>query len=135
MNLPALRAMLERHEAVRPFPYVDSVGKITIGCGRNLTDDGLSTDEIGLLLTNDMSAAVVDLSTFAWWPSLSDARQQALADMRFNLGPEGFREFRHLIHALAVQNYPSAAQEMTQSRWAAQVGTRAVELAQMMKDG
>ena len=35
----ALHALLEGHEGRRAFPYRDSVGKLTIGVGRNLSDE------------------------------------------------------------------------------------------------
>ena len=37
-------ALIEHHEGRRAFPYYDSVGKISIGIGRNLADRGLSDD-------------------------------------------------------------------------------------------
>ena len=43
MNLTEL---LKKHEGIRSKPYKDTVGKITIGVGRNLDDVGLSNDEI-----------------------------------------------------------------------------------------
>ena len=46
----ALHALLEGHEGRRAFPYRDSVGKLTIGVGRNLSDRGLSEGEIDQLL-------------------------------------------------------------------------------------
>ena len=52
-----LRDLLERHEGRRAFPYLDTVGKLTIGVGRNLSDRGLSEDEIDLLLASDIAIA------------------------------------------------------------------------------
>ena len=54
---PALRALLEGHEGRRALPYRDSLGKLTIGVGRNLSDRGLSEGEIDLLLANDIAIA------------------------------------------------------------------------------
>ena len=45
-----LNALLIRHERLRLKPYTDTVGKLTIGVGRNLTDMGLTQDEVLLLL-------------------------------------------------------------------------------------
>ena len=56
-KLAALLRLLTRHEGRRPFPYLDTAGKLTIGVGRNLTDRGLSSAEIDLLLANDIAAA------------------------------------------------------------------------------
>lgn len=135
MSRDALTQMLIRHEGMRPFPYLDTVGKTTIGVGRNLTAEGLSQAEIMVLFDNDLDAVIRDLQSFDWFAGLSDARQQALCDLRFNLGHDGFRQFRKMIHAIAVKNYTAAAQEMRQSLWAKQVKNRAEELAQMMERG
>ena len=40
-----LMSMLKRHEGFRAFPYLDTVGKLTIGYGRNLSDVGISIEE------------------------------------------------------------------------------------------
>ncbi len=40
-----LRQMLIRHEGLRRKPYRDTVGKLTIGAGRNLDDVGITREE------------------------------------------------------------------------------------------
>ena len=46
LEKPALHALVKPltkiNEGLRSKPYVDTVGKVTIGVGRNLTDRGLS---------------------------------------------------------------------------------------------
>lgn len=42
--------MLIRHEGLRLKPYKDSVGKLTIGVGRNLDDKGITKEEAMHLL-------------------------------------------------------------------------------------
>lgn len=135
MNIPVLVSMLKRHEGERLKPYTDTVGKLTIGVGRDLTDVGISEDESETLLVNDIGAVLADLETFEWWRGLSESRQLALADMRFNLGEDGFRQFRHMIHALAVGDWAAAANEMRNSQWKKQVGARADEDAQLVEQG
>lgn len=48
---------LVRDEGLRLHPYIDSVGKLTIGVGRNLTDMGISQAETEMLLSNDIANA------------------------------------------------------------------------------
>ncbi len=62
-----------------------------------------------------------------WRKGLSKARQKALISMAFNLGVEGPMGFTKMLSALA-------AEEMLASKWAAQVGTRAMELVGMMEN-
>ena len=56
-NDPTLIRLIEDHEGRRSHIYTDTVGKLTIGVGRNLTDRGLSDDEIDYLLANDIKIA------------------------------------------------------------------------------
>ena len=132
----ALTDLLIRHEAVRLFPYTDSVGKITIGCGRNLTDVGISYAEAMLFLEHDIDAAITDLAAvFPGYLRLDAVRQRVVTDMRFNLGPSRFRGFRRMIAALATGDYVHAAQHMRASKWFQQVKSRGVRLARMMETG
>ena len=131
----ALVDELIRDEGVRAKPYMDTVGKVTIGCGRNLTDVGLSQAEIMVLLENDIHRAVVEAETFGWFGGLDETRQRVILNMLFNLGKSRFSLFKDTIHAIAVQNYEQAAQHMLASAWAHQVGKRADRLAEMMRTG
>jgi lysozyme len=126
---------LELHEDRRTKPYVDTVGKITIGVGRNLTDKGLSDSEIDYLLMNDIRECTDDLKTFLWWDDLDEVRRNVLIDMRFNLGPSRFRQFRATLMAVGMGDYVTASDQMLKSKWAAQVKGRARRLARMMATG
>lgn len=131
-----LRALLIRHEGMRLKSYTDSVGKTTIGCGRNLTDVGISPLEANLLLKNDMDRVLLEAyQNFPWFKYLDSVRQDAILDMLFNLGMTRFSQFHQLTEALQNQNYLKAATEMLNSLWAQQVGVRARELSQMLLTG
>ena len=93
-DLDALRQQLRLHEGLRLFPYVDTVGKTTIGCGRNLTDKGITIEEARFLLDHDITECLADLHSFGWFIGLDSIRQRALVDLRFNLGPIRFRGFQ-----------------------------------------
>ncbi len=145
MNLDALLAMLRRHEDERLTPYDDATGKelragdvlvgnITIAIGCNLSA-GISPAESQMLTESRLDGVLTDLEQFAWWDGLSERRQEALADMRFNLGPDRFREFKAMIHALAVKDYAEAARQMLNSAAARALPRRYAELAQMLEQG
>ena len=53
MNRDALISQLIIDEGIKLKPYTDSVGKLTIGVGRNLNDVGISEDEARFLLGNE----------------------------------------------------------------------------------
>lgn len=123
------------HEGVRAKPYMDSVGKITIGCGRNLSDVGLSDEEIFVLLNNDIDAVIHDLDAFPWFTSLDPIRQRVLCDLRFNLGPVRLRGFKMLLRAMSEADHPAAAHALQHSLWYSQVGTRGPRLVNMLRTG
>lgn len=135
MNIEDFAAHLEWAEDRRRFPYEDTVGKVTIGCGRNLDDVGLSDDEIDLMLRNDINRALADASRLPYWARLDDVRQIVVADMLFNLGAARFSGFVRTNAALAAGDYEMAADEMIDSKWYRQTGRRARRLVEAMRSG
>lgn len=132
----ALERELLRDEGVRAFPYTDTVGKLTIGVGRNLTDRGLRPDEISFLLRNDVDEALDEMDrAFPWAKGMTGPRQRALANMLFNLGLAKLKGFKRTLGAMERGDYAMAAVGMRASLWAKQVGARAERLAAMMERG
>ena len=132
---------LRLHEGERRKPYRDTVGKLTIGIGRNLDDKGLRRDEIEYLLANDIADARADLDRYLpWWRGLDPVRQRVLIDMAFNMGMGspgngGLLSFVNTLSNIRQGRYAEAADMMLASKWAQQVGRRAVRLATMMRTG
>ena len=56
-----------------------------------------------------------------------------MIDMMVNLGATWLRTFRKMHEALEDQDYEVAALEMLDSKWARQVGTRAITLSKIMQ--
>lgn len=136
MGVSSLVEQLKRDEGIRKFPYLDTVGKSTIGVGRNLDDVGLSPDEIDLLLENDIKNATDSLeAAFPWSMGLDDVRKAALVNMTFNMGIGGLSGFRNFLAKMQAGDYASAAVEMMDSRWAQQVGSRANRLSIQIESG
>lgn len=135
MNRDTLIESLTRHEGMRLFPYEDSVGKWTLGVGRNIEDIGITKDEALLMLKNDINRAEADARKYAWFDSLSDTRQNVVIEMIFNLGLNRFAGFVGMISAIVKGDFNDAADEMLDSKWAKQVGSRANELANLMRAG
>lgn len=134
MNFALLIQQLIDHEGLRLKPYRDTVGKLTIGVGRNLDDVGITESEARTLLENDISTVCRELDrALPWWRDLSEPRQRALADMAFNLGTPRLLGFKRMIAALERKDYEEAANEMLLSQWADQVKSRAVRLAAAMR--
>lgn len=136
MDRDALAKQLLRDEGFRQFPYKDTVGVLTIGIGRNLESAGISKDEAIYMLQNDIDQCERQLDrTLPWWRYLSSARQSALVNMCFNLGISRLLKFKKFLAALNQQKYEDAAKEMLNSKWAEQVGQRAVRLSKQIETG
>jgi lysozyme len=137
--LDLARAQLKADEGTVPHAYQDSEGYWTIGCGRLIDKrlgGGLSDDEINYLLNNDLFRADKEArSLFAGFDRLSDARKAVLISMVFNLGQTRLAGFQRLREAVKELDWEQAAAEMLDSRWAKQVGQRAVRLANQMREG
>ncbi len=135
MNRSKLEAQLNIDEGRRPRIYVDTVGKVTGGVGRNLTDRAFSEDEINLMLKNDIDLVEKQLDKhFPWWRQMNDVRQNVLANMGF-MGIGSLSTFINTLAAMEAGQYDVAAKGMLASKWAKQVGDRAVRLATQMRTG
>jgi len=132
-----LRDLIKLHEGVETHAYKCSQNKITIGVGRNIdpTGIGLSPDEIDYLLDNDIARCIAELGQFSWFENLSEARRFAVIDMNFNLGITRFKGFKKAIAAMAISDFDTAADEFFDSRWAKQVGNRAITICEMIRAG
>jgi len=158
-----LEDQLILHEGLKLRPYRCPAGYWTIGVGRNLETKslskgeqqyilgcdglnrqqvidllkrrGITKEEALVLLAHDIQDCEQDLRQFEWFGRLDPVRRKVVLDMRFNLGPGGFRGFRKMIAALARGDYKRAADEMVDSAWYHQVGIRARRLVEMMRTG
>ncbi len=126
--------LIKKHEGFRKVPYRDTEGILTVGYGRNL-EKGLSNQVIDLLFAEDMIYVRRDCVRFEWFSGLSDVRQAVIENMIFNLGLTRFINFKKTISYLEAGDYKAAGIEMLDSKWAKQVGPRAIELSNMMITG
>jgi lysozyme len=146
-----LVAQLHRHEGTKKNDagehevYVDSRGFNTVGYGHKvLEEDGLALgdtiteEEAKALFEKDMAWAepaakkVVGAEVF---DSLNAARRAVLVNMAFNLGEEGLSKFVKTLAAVRAGDWEEAKEEMLDSLWATQVGSRATQLAEQMLTG
>jgi len=131
-----LEDMLIRHEGLKLKAYRCTAGKLTIGIGRNLDDNGITEAEARMMLQYDIQVAKVRLVKYKWYVDLNDARKDVIVDMVFNLGLPRFLGFKKTIKFLEAQDYAGAAEEILDSEWASQVGEeRSLELSAMLLTG
>ena len=141
-TLKKLREQLKRHEGAvtdkrgNHKPYRCTAGKLTLGYGRNIEDRGITDAEAEHLLDCDIIKSTSELSSaLRFYSQLDDVRQAVLINMHFNLGLGRLLTFRKTLAAIGQGDYKTASAEMLDSRWARQVGSRAVELAEQMRTG
>jgi lysozyme len=88
-----LVSQLKRDEGTSLKLYRDTRGFWTIGTGRNLDADGITSDENDLMLSNDVKRATVRLNAaFPFAASLDEVRRGVLLNMTFNMGIGGLLE-------------------------------------------
>ena len=161
MNRKELVDQLIEDEGLRLFPYKCSAGYLTIGVGRNLMTNWLSNEELDelkiyddlptfiidklkqagitkdqaiYLLNNDIDSVVEQLrSNLSWFDSAPNIIQNVLINMCFNLGIGTFLTFKNTLRLIKECKYDEASVEMLKSKWAAQVGKRAVRLSEKLK--
>ena len=135
MNYDKVSAYVRRFEGFCPHVYTDTTGHRTIGYGHNL-ENGITPEMAEFILKRDLETAERAVKDkFAWYFKLNDARQFVLLDMAFNMGLARLCTFKKMLAAVERDDYTAAAKEMLDSRWASQVKTRAVKLAEIMKTG
>jgi len=133
MNIKALTTQIIQHEGIVLKPYKCPSGYLTIGTGRNLDGKGITFEEAMVLLDNDIEECCEDLaSIFTQFAVLPENIQHVLVDMRLNLGPAGFREFKNMIKAVKDKNWQAMKESMILSLWYRQVGDRSKNLVKMV---
>lgn len=153
MNIDLLKTELIRDEGLRLTAYRDTLGYLTIGVGRNLDANPLTTTEIEVVkhdartkpISRGASAYLLDADVartmsaldraLPWWRTLDEVRRRALVNMCFNLGVQKLIGFKETLGWLKQGHYTAAAECMLDSKWSAQVGNRATRLAHMIRTG
>ncbi len=154
---------IKKSEGFMPKPYVCPGNKLSIGYGRNLDDVGISKSEaqyLGIkfpfelelriifnqrgisekeatyLMINDLHNCLTQLyRNIEFFETLDNARKDVLIDMCFNLGIGGLLKFKKTLEHIKNQEWMKAGDEMLCSKWAKQVGKRAITLSEIMKKG
>ncbi len=133
------KEQLKIDEGCRLTAYQDTVGVWTIGYGHTggiEKWDRISQEKAEEFLLEDTLEATVDASTLpVGFDGLNYVRQAVLINMAFNLGKAKLLGFKRTLEAIALRDFDNAALYMLQSKWAAQVGQRAIRLAKQMKSG
>ena len=124
--LKEAKEMLIRHEGVRTHPYFCSENYLTIGAGRNLKVNGISEEEAMYLLDNDIDRVTSNLDkVFPAWKVMPKKARLVCIDMAYQLGIQGFMNFRRTRALMEMGCWLEASEEILRSRYAHQTPNRA----------
>ena len=125
---------IKRDEEFKSMPYNDSEGYPTIGYGTKL---GISEEEATWLLEHRLNKVKdkVSLRLTHNGIYISNSVRKALYNMAYNLGVDGLFKFKKMLQALKNNDYELASKEAIDSKWATQVGSRAIEIADTIRKG
>lgn len=126
---------LGHEEGFKSLMYRDSRGNWTAFYGHNMSVPQTARTAYAVYL-EDVAVAEEGLDAHcAWWRFLDPTRQAVLVDMAYNMGIAGLMTFNEFLTALNVGDWPTAAKDMMESKWQAQVGKRAVFLQEAILTG
>ena len=139
MNIEALREQLKIDEGVKYEIYKDHLGYPTFGIGHLITEndpehgkpDGteISEDRVNEIFETYVAKFVSEAKIlFPDLDDLPDVAQQVIVNMAFNMGRPRLSKFKNFIAGVNDRDWTRAAEEMMDSRWATQVGDRAIRL-------
>lgn len=132
----SLRDKTKAHEGFRESPYLDTKGLWTVGIGRCLQTNPLTSSEwahllshklIELKITEDGAEWLMDTQLyecrltlygrFKWFEDLNDVRKDILTEMYYQMGASFFT-FEDMLESLSVGDYARAARHGLDSKWA-----------------
>ena len=145
MNIDRLREQLKIDEGVKYEIYEDHLGYATFGIGHLITDKDpeygwpvgtkISEERVNEVFNSDVEKFINEAKKI--FPDLDnkpESIQLVLVNMCFNLGAPRLSKFKKFIAAINNEEWIEAAVEMMDSRWAQQVGPRAMRLKQIVID-
>jgi len=129
-----IKQMIRLHEGYVPRVYLDTVLVPTAGYGHAFHVGSKIPRKVAeLLFEQDFDGVLKDYELMNL--NLDPVRRAVILDMLFNLGILKLRGFNKTLEAIRSGDYEEAARQMLRSKWAKQVGPRAIRLAEMMVTG
>ena len=146
MNIDNLREELTFDEGCINKIYLDHLGYPTFGIGHLVLETDpehgkevgtpVSEERIKECFENDIENVFNDLDrNIPWWRDLPKDLILVIANMSFNLGITRLLKFKNFLKAMEDKDWDKAAVEMIDSRWAIQVGPRAIRLKDRVLKG
>ena len=139
MNVDNLREQLKIDEGVKYEIYNDHLGYATFGIGHLIVEGDeehgkpvgtpVSEERVNSVFDSDVATYVTEAKkVFPNLDTLPEEAQEVIVNMCFNMGAPRLSKFKKFIGGVNAGDWNTAAVEMMDSRWAKQVGDRAVRL-------
>jgi len=136
---------IKKHEGLSLTVYNDTEGIATVGYGHNMqknlpsyikvVDNRINKQHAEEIFQIDfIEAVVMARQLIPRFDEFSGEQKGVFINMAFNLGTR-LIYFARMREACQDMNYVKIAIEMLDSKWARQVGRRAIELAEIIKKG
>lgn len=143
MDKSRLLADVKAAESCRLVAYRDTLGFWTIGyghklpTGRDWTGFTWTQAQADGQLDTDLDAALAQAQKLLEWPFLdTDARQNAVVELVFNMGVSHWRMFAKCRYDICQKDWQGAHDQLLASLWASQVhAIRANRLANYLLSG
>lgn len=165
MDRTKLIEQLVLNEGLKLKAYTCTMGKRTIGIGRNfqdvkfstqechdlfgvtsisfananqiLSNRGITKEQAYMLVGNDIDKCINQLDDYDFWKAVKDddERSRALIDLCFNMGINTLLTFKNTLAYMAKKDWPNVAKNLSQSKWFTQVGNRGTRICKMFDAG
>lgn len=138
-----LEDRIKRHEGLLLTPYLDTTGHWTIGYGHEITSSvalmyrsGITQAKAEEMLQEDITShQTALLGALPWLQGVNPVRQGVFVELCFNLGLAGLLQFHHALSDAEDGNWVKCSTDMLLSEWAVQTKGRAIEMAQILRQG
>jgi lysozyme len=147
----SLIEQIKSDEGFKRRHYMCSENHCTIGYGYNLESnaldipagtiaifkrDGITQGEAHDILIKMLQKCQHDLfKALPWVEGLSQARQDALVNMVYQMGIAGVMKFKNSLRLIEQGKYGQAGVALMLSRWARQTPNRAARISKMISNG
>ena len=137
MSYEDIKERIKLHEGYRLEPYYCTENHLTGGYGHKILDgENVPTDEEGWskLFDKDFRIALNGAKGLIEENMVHPTAFGILIEMVYQLGEFGVSKFKKMLIALDTKDYPTAGDEMLDSKWAKQTPNRAQELSLRMRN-
>jgi len=139
MNIEQFRDELKQDEGVKNEVYLDHLGLPTCGIGHLITEwdteynaevgTPVAEERVNELFEKDLATTISECKLiYPDFDVLPVKVQHIVANMMFNMGRPRLSRFHKMKKAVDNRDWFEAAYEMTDSKWAKQVPSRAMRL-------